>query len=339
MNKPIAIATCPVDESLLESLNDQVEIRYAQTTNRRISLAEQVADQLAEAHIIVAEIDLVDKATLAAAPNLQLVISCRASPVNVDLDACRERGVPVCTTPGRNADSTADLSFALILDVTRRVTEASMWMRSGQWKPEDSGEPYRRFKGPTLNSRTLGVVGGGAVGQRVAQRGLGFGMEVQVYDPFLTQDRLPKGCTIATLDHLLCTSDVVTLHVPLLEDTIGLINEQRLSQMREGAYLVNASRAAVVVQPALVRFLQDGHLAGVGLDVFADEPPAADDPLLELPNVVVTPHIAGASADVVRSQTKMVAEIISAYLDEAELPYRAREDLVDFRKVDAAAAL
>lgn len=337
MTKPIALVTCPADASLLDALSARVDIRYRPTANRRISLVEQISEELSTAQILVAEIDLVDEATLEAAPHLELIISCRASPVNVDLDACRGRGIPVCTTPGRNADATADLAFALILDATRRVTEASMWMRSGGWKAEDSGEPYRRFKGPTLNNRSLGVVGGGAVGRRVARRGLGFGMDVQVYDPFLSEDQLPEGCRLVSLESLLRSSDIVTLHVPLLESTIGLIDDRSIAQMRAGSYLINASRAAVVVQPALVRSLEEGHLAGAGLDVFADEPPATHDPLLALPNVVVTPHIAGASADVVRSQTAMVVEIASAYLDKSELPYRAREDLIDFRKVDSAA--
>lgn len=337
MSKPIALVTCPADASLLDAKSARVDFRYRQTANRRISLVEQIPEELSTAQILIAEIDLVDEATLEAAPHLELVISCRASPVNVDLDACRERGIPVCTTPGRNADATADLAFALILDATRRVTEASTWMRAGGWKSEDSGEPYRRFKGPTLNGRSLGVVGGGAVGRRVARRGLGFGMNVQVYDPFLSEDQLPDGCRLVELDSLIRTSDIVTLHVPLLEDTIGLIDDRRLAAMPAGSYLINASRAAVIEQAALVRSLEDGHLAGAGLDVFADEPPATDDPLLALPNVVVTPHIAGASADVVRAQTAMVVEIVSAFLNKSELPYRAREDLIDFRKVDTAA--
>jgi D-3-phosphoglycerate dehydrogenase len=333
MKKPLALITCPIDTKQIDTLNNQVDIRDCPTKNRRISLAEQIPQQLLDAQIIVAETDLVDEATLAAAPNLELVISCRASPVNIDLEACRKRGIPVCTTPGRNADATADLTFALILDTVRRVTEASHWMRKGHWTPNDTGEPYRRFKGPTLSGKTLGVVGGGAVGRRVAQRALGFGMTVIVYDPFLTNNDLPDAMNLVSLDYLLENSDIVTLHVPLVEETISLIDDQRLAQMRQDSYLINASRAAVVVQPALVRSLESRHLAGAGLDVFAEEPPPAEEPLVTLPNVVVTPHIAGASDDVVNAQTAMVVEIINAQIGKTELPYRAREDLVDFRKV------
>lgn len=334
---PTVVVTCEVDREQLDPFADRLDIRYAITENVRKSLADQVSDELGAANVIISEVDLVDTVTLAAAPNLELVVSCRASPVNVDLAACAERGVPVCTTPGRNADSTADLSFALILDVTRRITEASMWMRAGKWTNENSSEAYKRFKGPTLRGRTLGVVGGGAVGRRVAERGLGFGMNVLVYDPFLTQDKLPAGTTLATLEQVLADSDVVTLHVPLMHETIGLINETSIATMRQGAYLVNASRAAVVDEAALVSALRSGHLAGAGLDVFMEEPPSLDNPLLQLDNVVVTPHIAGASNDVVRSQTEMVVEILNAYLGGIELPFRAREDLVDFRTVGTPA--
>lgn len=336
MSLPIVLVTCEVDREQLDALAGRLDIRYSITDNRRRPLADQVAAELSTAEVVISETDLVDGAALAAAPDLELVVSCRAAPVNVDLPACADRGVPVCTTPGRNADSTADLSFALILDVTRRVTESSMWMRNGQWKGEDAGEPYRLFKGPTLRGRTLGVVGGGAVGRRVAERGLGFGMRVLIYDPFLTQEQLPAGTVLATLEDVLASSDVVSLHVPLIKETIGLVNARSIATMKRGAYLVNASRAAVVEEDALVDALRSGHLAGAGLDVFMEEPPTAQNPLLQLPNVVVTPHIAGASYDVVRSQTTMVVEILTAYADGAELPYRAREDLVDFRKVDAA---
>ena len=336
MSRPTVLVTSEIDRSQLEPLADRLDIRYDITANRRRSLAGQVAGALEEAHVVVTEMDLVDDDTLDAAPSLDLVVSCRASPVNVDLDACARHGVPVCTTPGRNADSTADLTFGLILDATRRLTESSMWMRSGAWEEAEAGKPYRRFKGPTLRGRRLGVVGGGAVGRRVAERGLGFGMDVVIYDPFLTQEQLPAGTTLASLDDVVSTSDVVTLHVPLMESTIGLLDAARIATMRQDAYLINASRAAVVDEAALVAALQSGAIAGAGLDVFMDEPPAADHPLLALDNVAATPHIAGASFDVVRSQTTMVVEILEAYLARTDLPYRAKGDLVDFRKVAAA---
>ena len=335
MTNPSVLVTCELDRAQLEPLADRFDITYAITENRRMSLAGMIPIELATADVIISEIDLVDLDTLEKAPRLDLVVSCRAAPVNVDLAACATRGIPVCTTPGRNADSTADLTFSLILDATRRITEASMWMRRGEWTADNSSEPYRRFKGPTLRGRTLGVVGGGAVGRRVAVRGLGFGMDVLIYDPFLTQEALPPGTTLATLDDLLAQSDVVTLHVPLVKETIGLIDADRLAAMKQGAYLVNASRAAVVIEDALVDSLRSGHLAGAGLDVFREEPPAPQNPLLQLENVVVTPHIAGASYDVIRPQTEMVIEILTAYADGADLPYRAREDLVDFRKVES----
>lgn len=334
MTNPSVLVTCELDRAQLEPLADRFEITYAITENRRTSLAGLVPTELATADVIISEIDLVDLETLDKAPRLDLVVSCRAAPVNVDLSACAKRNIPVCTTPGRNADSTADLTFSLILDTTRRITEASMWMRRGEWSTNNTSEPYRRFKGPTLRGRTLGVVGGGAVGRRVAMRGLGFGMDVLIYDPFLTQDALPPGTTLATLDDLLAQSDVVTLHVPLVKETVGLIDAPRLAAMKQGSYLVNASRAAVVVEEALVDGLRSGHIAGAGLDVFMEEPPAPQNPLLNLDNVVVTPHIAGASYDVIRPQTEMVIEILTAYADETDLPYRAREDLVDFRKVE-----
>ncbi|TCP47845.1 D-3-phosphoglycerate dehydrogenase [Tamaricihabitans halophyticus] len=337
MTRPMVLATCELDRPTLDGLAGRFDIEYAITANRRRSLADQGIDRaLAEARVLVAEVDSVDKATLAAAPRLDLVISCRASPVNVDLAACAARGVPVCTTPGRNADTTADLTFALILDACRNVTAASMWLRAGQWSAIDSNEPYRIFKGPTLRGRTLGIVGGGAVGRRVARRALGFDMSVLIHDPYLTDTGAPPGATLATLEELLSASDIVSIHVPLTATTIGLIDARRIALMNRGSYLVNASRAAVVDENALITALSSGQLAGAGLDVFNEEPPPTDHPLLAMENVVLTPHIGGASRDVIAAQTEMVAEILTAHSTGGDLPYRARNDLLDFRAVEAS---
>ncbi|MFE4464587.1 NAD(P)-dependent oxidoreductase [Oerskovia sp. NPDC056781] len=312
---PRLLVTAPFDTARAESLGEHFALDVVEPSLDGGSLAERgIDDLLATATAIVTELDVVDAATLDRAPGLRAVVSCRANPVNVDVAACTERGIAVLTTPARNAEVTADLAFTLILMTVRHAGEAERWLRSGAWTPDDVFEPYSRFRGIQLAGRTLGILGGGAIGRRVLRRARAFGMDVFVYDPFLAADAFGDEATVTTLDEVLSRSDVVTVHVPLAESTIGLLGDRELRLMRPDAYLVNAGRAAVVEEDALVAALQEGRLAGAGLDVFWTEPVPADHPLLALDNVTLTPHIGGASDDVVAEHSRIAADGLLTWL-------------------------
>jgi len=321
-HKPTVLITAPFDPDIAATLSEAYTVTTIEPSLDGKSLAEMGLDrQLADTEAIVAELDVVDQATLDKAPNLRFVVSCRAKPVNVDLDACTARGIPVATTPGRNAEVTADLSFALLLATVRHVSASERWLREGNWTEDDVFEPYERFRSIGLGGRTLGVLGGGAVGARVLKRARGFGMTVKVYDPFLPADHFGDEATVVSLEEVMSTSDIVTVHVPLMPETEGLIGAAELALMRPDAFLINAGRAAIIQEGPLMEVLRDHRIAGAGFDVYYQEPLPADAEVLALDNVTLTPHIAGASDDVTAEHSRIAADALRAW--SAGEPVRA----------------
>lgn len=281
----------------LEALGYDV-VRAGWGTTRQALDADAYLAAAAGSRLLVTEIEVVDAAVLDALPDLRLVATARGGPVNVDLAACAARGIPVVFTPARNADSVADFTIGLLLSVVRGISASERHLRSEGWHV--GGElPYLHFRGPELAGRTLGVVGYGAIGRRVAQRARdGFGMRVLFSDPYA------EGST--SLESLLEASDVVTLHCPRTPATRGLLDAPALARMSRGSYVLNTAGGGIVDEAALLNALTSGHLAGAALDVFATEPLPADSPLLTAPNLVLTPHLAGAADDVVRHHTEMI---------------------------------
>lgn len=208
---------------------------------------------------------------------------------NIDLDAASARGILVCNTPDAPSESTAEHAVALLMAVAKRVMVGDMQLRGA------GGIEREEMQGTELIGSTLGIVGFGRIGRRVAEMtSLGIRMKVTIYDPLLPRDfELPEGVSRTNdIDAIFAENQFVTLHTPLLPETRHLANERRLRTMKRGSYLINASRGGVVDEAALIKVLEDGHLAGAGLDVFDPEPPLADNPLLKMRNVVLTPHIA-----------------------------------------------
>lgn len=247
-------------------------------------------DNLPGAEVAVIGGSTVDAAFLDhAGPELKMVVRHGIGYNAVDVPAASERGILAANTPDGPTESTAEHAVALMLSMTKRVVKSDRVLRQNQsWTRDD-------LRGLEVLDHVLGVVGYGRIGRRVTEIcALGLKMKVLVYDPYVSSaDGLPEGATlIEELDDLLSQADVVTMHTPLMPSTHHMISERELRLMKPDAYLVNASRGPVVDEAALIRVLQDGHLAGVGLDVFDIEPPEADNPLLQMDNVVATPHIA-----------------------------------------------
>lgn len=228
---------------------------------------------------------------------------------NIDVAAATRRGIVVMNTPGGNTVSTAEHTWALILSLVRHVPAADASVRSGKWERQ-------RFVGRQLAGKTLGIVGLGRIGKEVARRGLAFDMKVLAYDPFLTADRAAQlGIEAApSLHAMLPQCDIITLHVPLTEQTRHLIGAEELAFMKPGAFLINCARGGLVDETALVQALQKGHLAGAAFDVFAEEPPPPDSPLLRMPNVVLTPHIGASTIEAQTSVAREAAQLLIDYL-------------------------
>ncbi len=225
---------------------------------------------------------------LAAAESLQVVGRAGVGIDNVDLAAATKRGVVVMNTPGGSAITVAEQTFAMILSMLRHVPAATASVKAGKWEK-------KRFQGREASGKTLGVIGIGNIGAIVVQRARAFGMKVVAYDPFSSAEAATKlGATLVPLDDLWSRSDVISLHVPLTEQTRHLVNARTIAEMKPGSYLVNASRGGVADEHALADALRSGQLAGVALDVFEQEPPPPDHPLFALENFVCAPHL-GAS--------------------------------------------
>lgn len=320
-DKPLVLITAPFDSATADRLSPSFEVVTIEPSLAGESLAARGLErELARAAVIVAELDVVDEQTLALTPELRLVVSCRAKPVNVDLEACSARQIPVATTPGRNAEVTADLSFALLLATVRHVSSSERWLRAGNWHSDDVFEPYEKFRSIGLGGRTLGILGGGAVGRRVLRRARGFGMTVKVYDPFLPADAFGEEASVVTLDEVMSTCDIVSVHVPLMPETEGLIGARELALMKPDSYLINAGRAAIIQEEPLMEVLREGRIAGAGFDVFYTEPLAQDSELFGFENVTLTPHIAGASNDVIAEHSRIAADAITAWATGAAVP-------------------
>jgi glyoxylate reductase len=253
--------------------------------------------------------DRVDARLLDLLPDLALVANFGVGVDNVDLAECAGRGVAVTNTPGVVDAATADLAFALLLAVSRRLVEADAWVREGRWPREGTGALLARDVG----GATLGIVGLGRIGRAVARRARGFDMRVLYaqrtrYDPELERE---LGVEHRELDTLLAEADAVTLHVPLTEATRGLLDARRLALLRDGARLVNTARGPIVDEPALVAELVSGRIAA-GLDVFAEEPRVAEE-LLGLPNVVLAPHVGTLTVETRSRMTRLVVDNVLAF--------------------------
>jgi len=232
---------------------------------------------------------------------------------NIDLEAASERGIAVFNAPEGNTVAAAELTMALILTVVRRVAEADRSIREGRWNRS-------AFRGVELRGRLLGLVGAGRIGGEVARRCRAFGMDVIGFDPYLAAETAEVlGVRLVELDRLIDEADVITLHVPLTEETRGLIDEAVLRRMKRESFLVNASRGGVIDEDALAQALTEGWIAGAALDVYATEPLPADSPLRAAPNLVLTPHLGASTREAQVEVAREVAIKLKAALLHEEV--------------------
>ncbi|HEV7677934.1 MAG TPA: NAD(P)-dependent oxidoreductase [Candidatus Dormibacteraeota bacterium] len=329
------LVLAPFEAAELERLRAVHEVVYESWMEaRRMLSPDDLAERLLAGgfEAVVVEAEFVTRDVVEAVPGLRVVASARGKPVNVDLEAATGRGVVVLQTPGRNAESVADLCLAMILDRARHVSEAAAAVKRGEWSfglDDDAMVPYIRFRGVELGGRMLGLVGFGAVARAVATRALAFGMVVAAYDPYCEPAVfVSHGVRRAeTLEELLRASDALSIHVEQTAETLGMLGEAQLRLLPRGAIVVNTARARVIDQDALVTLLREGHLGGVALDVFAPEPVPPSHPLLAEPGALILPHIGGATADVVRHHSAMIREDMER-LARGERPLRCANPAV-----------
>lgn len=275
--------------------------------------AEDVVEFVGDAEILITQLAPMSRGMLEQLPRLRMIAVSRGGPVNIDMAAARDHGVLVVNTPGRNASAVAEFTIGAILAETRRIRAGHEALRAGVWR----GDLYRAdATGRELNEMTVGVIGYGNIGTRVVRLLRAFGARILVCDPYvqLSPHDRDAGVQHVGLEELLTASDIVTMHPRVTEETRGMMNAEAFARMKPGSLFVNTARGPLCDYDALYEALTEGPLAGAMLETFAIEPVPADWPLLQLPNVTLTPHIAGASIRTVTHAAEQAAEEVRRYL-------------------------
>jgi (S)-sulfolactate dehydrogenase len=300
-----------MDAPAVDLLRQDFDVRYEpDLVDRRTDLLRTVAQADA---LIVRNRTRVDSEVLAAGPKLKAVGRLGVGLDNIDVGACRARGIHVLPATGANARAVAEYVLAAVLILTRRVYQDSAQVAAGAWPRAALSN------GREVNARTLGIVGFGGIGRLTARLARGLDMRVVAYDPMLADDDAvwqESGVAPADLASLLAQSDAVSLHIPLTDDTRNLFDATRIDAMKEGAVLVNTARGGIVDEAAVAHALRAGKLGGAALDVFGNEPLPAGSPLADAPNLILTPHVAGLSEEANTRVSDMVAQRVAETLKQ-----------------------
>jgi D-3-phosphoglycerate dehydrogenase len=299
-----------IEQRILGPLDAVLDARQCKT-------AEQLLPLVADADAVLTQFSPVNAQVIAAMKKVRAIVRYGIGVDNVDLQAAKERGIPVCNVPDYCIDEVADHTLAFILAVTRQVVPNCAGVRGGRWS---LAVPLAEMK--TLKNLTVGVVGFGRIGREVVRRLLPFRGAIHVFDPAVNPKEIESAgaSALTSLDELLPRSDILTLHCPSTAQTRRMLGAERLAKLKRGSILVNLSRGDLVDTDALVAALQSGHLAAAALDVCDPEPIPPGHPLLQMPNVLVSAHVASVSARAVRTLRETAAGLVARRLRGEALP-------------------
>ncbi|GAB7056171.1 MULTISPECIES: NAD(P)-dependent oxidoreductase [unclassified Paenibacillus] len=315
-----AFVTAQLTEDVIDRLSGLLTLTFGGWGYEGVKLTpKQLVERAQSCEILIIGYEDIDEYVLKNLPQLRYIACTRGGMENIDVALVKKYGVMLSNTPGRNASAVADLTIGLMLSVARFIPQTYRYIWERRWEdvPWDTAgnTPYKRFAGLELEGKKLGLIGFGAIGRKVAKRALGFDMDVWVYDPYLTPEDVAGAAKLVDLPTLLAQVDFVSLHCKLTKDTKGLMNKETLGAMKSSAYLVNTARGALVNEEDLYHCLKEQNIAGAGLDVLIEEPMNRNHPFLELSNVIVTPHIGGASHDILHHQSSMIMQDIVHFID------------------------
>ena len=301
-----------MDEGAVDALRSVTTVEYNPTlVDRQEDLAGLVKDARA---LIVRNRTQVREEMLGAAPRLQCVGRLGVGLDNIDVDACKHRGIAVYPATGANDLSVAEYVMTSAMALMRSAYLSNAEMIAGKW-------PRQKLSGREIAGKTMGLIGFGSIAREVAWRAQAYGMQIVAHDPYVdAADPVWQAARNLSLDGVLETADVVSLHVPLTDATRHMINADRLKSMRQGSVLINAARGGVVDETALASSLKDGHLGGAALDVFESEPLSAEAAakFADIPNLILTPHIAGVTVESNKRVSFMIAELVKNHLEKSD---------------------
>lgn len=315
-----AYITATFDPEILAYLRRRMDVVYEdwRQTHKLYFSGEEFAERIRKtgADILIVEADLVHDEVIEGC-GLKMIGAARGDPLNIRVDLATERKIPVFFAPARNAQAVAELTIGFMLCTARRIHEVYHELRSGRLR-FDHGEEYlggyQRYTGIELEGKTVGIVGFGAIGQRVARILGGFGSRILAFDPYVKDGSFEKlGAEKTDLDTLIRDCDILTVHCPEAPETDDLIGPDRVRALKPGVYVMNLARARVVNEDALYEGLRSGCIAGAGLDVLAVEPVQPDNRFLQLPNVVILPHYGGNTRETVVRQSRMIVDAMEEY--------------------------
>ena len=337
MDRIKAVCTGTITPDFMKKIEALCDVKvggYALTGSNSMP-EDELIELMRGAEIAIIEYESVTARVIESLPDLKLIVCPRGKPVNIDCEAAAKRGIPVVNTPGRNANSVAELVVAQMISLCRQLGRANHEIRNGRylgeavedvyaptecsdvvWMMDREDCPFNQYRGPEISYRTMGFIGFGAIGARVKKLLSGFDMDFLVYDPYLPEAAAEKeGVRLCTLEEVLKNSDFVSVHCAVTPQTTGMLGAAEFAMMKPDAYFINTARGKIVDHRALVEALQSGRIAGAALDVFWNEPLPANHPLLSMPNVLITPHIAGASTDVPTCHSRMAFADIERFLN------------------------
>ena len=260
----------------------------------------------------IAGLDFITKKVIDSCNNLKVISRYGNGYDRVDLEAAKARNIPVCITPGANSQAVADLTFALLLCIARKVPMLDSKTKEGQWV---------RSTGMEIYGKTIGIIGLGAIGKGVAKRAQGFSMRVLAYDPFIDKKYAKENnIEVSSLNELIKNSDIITLHTPLSDETRYIISKETIGRMKKGAILINTARGGLIDEQAAYEHLKSGWLGGLGLDAYEEEPPKVS-PLFKLDNVVLTPHTGAHTEEAITNMALMSVQNLIDVLSGKPCPY------------------
>ncbi len=315
MSKPFIVVSDGMDAEIFTSLQAVKEFDVHPKKKVTPEELEQLLPKMNG--LIIRSATNVTKELLEKAPNLKYVIRAGEGTDNIDKVACEARGVKVSNTPGANANSAAEHAIALMMTVLRYTAQAHASMKAGKWDKAS-------FTGLELWKKKVGIVGFGKIAQIVAKRISGFEPEVLFFDPFVEKCDLPYAKKAQTLEEVFSTCDIITIHLPLMDATKGMINQKLLGLMKPNAILVNAARGKIVDESALYNTLKEKKIRGAGFDVFANEPLEENSKLLELDNLVMTPHLGASTEEAQLRVGEIAVDIMKEFLLKGNLMHEVK---------------